>query len=132
MTAVNITMRCSRTVKIVTIDDISDNMRTFKEHGKIPDLSIQELSLLIGPIAKANNVTRVYLFGSRARGDYDSDSDYDFLIDVNDEYRYMNYLSFKDTLSELLECDVDVVSRRSLTDNRFSRDIIREGIHVYG
>lgn len=107
-------------------------MRTYKKHGTIPDLSIEELSRLIAPVARENNIVGVSLFGSRARGDYDSDSDYDFLIDVNKDYRFRNYVNFKDVMSELLQCDVDVVSRRSLTEDRFSRDILKEEIHVYG
>ena len=34
----------------------------------------------VTPIAQRHGVKRVYLFGSRARGDNRPDSDYDFLI----------------------------------------------------
>ena len=108
-------------------------MRLFKPHkGKILDLTPAELGELIGPIADANKITRVFLFGSRAKGDYDVDSDYDMLIDVAPDCRYQDFLKFKDEVSELLGCDVDVITRRSLTDDRFSRNILKEGVHVYG
>lgn len=107
-------------------------MRISETHGEIPDLTLQELSELVAPVAAMSNITGVSLFGSRARGDYDLDSDYDFLIDVNDDYRFRDYLRFKDTMSDLLKCDVDVISRRSLKGDRFSQDVLREEIRIYG
>ena len=102
-----------------------------KKHGKIPDLSIEELREIVAPIAERTNITGVSIFGSRARGDYDSDSDYDLLIDVNENYRFRDYLCFKEYVSKMLECDVDVITRRSLMDDQFARDIIREAVNVY-
>lgn len=106
-------------------------MRIIKEHGNIPNLTIEELRKLVAPIAEKSNVTGVSIFGSRARGDYDSDSDYDLLIDVNDDYSFEDYLFFKDSLSESLQCDVDVITRRSLTGDQFAKDIVREAIRIY-
>ena len=110
----------------------ADRMRYLKPHdGPIEDIDAEGLERIIARIAERNHITAVYLFGSRARGDYDGDSDYDFLIDVDEEYRFRNYLDFKDTLSLLLNCDVDVVARRTLRDNGFARDVLNEMIPIY-
>ena len=41
---------------------------------------IPDLSATVSPIAASFGVERMYLFGSRARGDARPDSDYDILI----------------------------------------------------
>ncbi|MBE6528898.1 MAG: nucleotidyltransferase domain-containing protein, partial [Thermoplasmata archaeon] len=38
--------------------------------------AIKELGDIIAPLAARCNITKVYLFGSRARDDYTDDSDY--------------------------------------------------------
>ena len=42
------------------------------------DCSVSEISDIVAPIAEKYGVKKVFLFGSRARGDYREDSDYDF------------------------------------------------------
>ena len=98
----------------------------FRKHN----LSLEELRAVVEPIAHRNNVLSVSLFGSRARGDYSPDSDYDFLIDVPEDYTFSQYLAFTDQLSERLGTKVDVVTRRSLKDNGFSRTVIQEEVFV--
>ena len=104
-------------------------LETLFRHRNIP---IDELSRIVAPIARKNNVQAVYLFGSRARGDFARDSDYDFLIDVPDNYTMRNYCGFMDQLSDALGKKVDVVTRRSLKDNGFGKTVLREAILVYG
>lgn len=49
--------------------------------GKKPrETSFEELKELIGPLAGKYGICRIYLFGSRARGDNRDDSDYDMLV----------------------------------------------------
>ena len=43
-------------------------------------MTLDELRGIVAPIASRYNVRRVYLFGSRARGDYTRDSDFDFFL----------------------------------------------------
>lgn len=96
----------------------------------IGGMTIEDLGKLIAPIAARYNITRVYLFGSRARGDFNSDSDYDFIIEVAPEYRWDDYVDFIDSASKALNGNVDVIIRRSLTDDNFSKDVQREMIFV--
>lgn len=55
----------------------------------------EKLKILLDRIVPALNPEAVYLFGSRARGDFHEDSDYDLLVVVPDdtprERRTMNY-----------------------------------------
>ena len=44
------------------------------------DLTVEELGKIVAPTAIQYNIRRVFLFGSRARGDYRPYSDYDFCI----------------------------------------------------
>lgn len=44
------------------------------------ELIISQLQAVVAPLASQYGVERMYLFGSRARGDHRPDSDYDFLI----------------------------------------------------
>lgn len=46
--------------------------------GGAKGYTIEELRRTVGPIAESHGMRRVYLFGSRARGDHREDSDYDF------------------------------------------------------
>lgn len=100
------------------------------KRGRNP--SIDELSKIIGPIAEVNNIVSVSLFGSRATGKYTRESDYDFLIDVNENYTFRNYCKFTDGVEAALGRPIDVVERQLLTDDIFSRRVQREEIHVWG
>jgi len=91
---------------------------------------MKQLASIIAPIAAKYNITKVYLFGSRARDDYTDDSDYDFIIEVNSDYRWDDYMDFIEDASKALNRDVDVVTRRSLTDDNFSKDVLREMVYV--
>jgi len=101
------------------------------EHSiKVGTRDLEELRDLISPLASRYNITGVYLFGSRARGDSVEDSDYDFVIEVAPDYDWKDHMGFIEDASKVLGRDVDVVTRRSLTDDRFSKDVLREMVHV--
>ena len=46
----------------------------------------EELERVVGQIVEKVDPVAIYLFGSRARGDADEDSDYDLLIVVPDDF----------------------------------------------
>jgi len=95
-------------------------------------ISNEALRRLIGPIARKYNITAVSLFGSRARGDGREDSDYDFLIDVSDQYTFHDRIGFTDEMSGILHRSVDVVTRRSLLDDDFSKELLEQEVRIYG
>jgi len=82
-----------------------------------PDtLSIEELRRIVVPIAEQNGITRVRLFGSRARGDFDKDSDYDFLIDVGPGVGLLQIGCFIEDLEEVLGKPVNLVDEVMISD----------------
>ncbi|MBQ8644639.1 MAG: nucleotidyltransferase domain-containing protein [Candidatus Methanomethylophilaceae archaeon] len=48
--------------------------------GEVEEYTFEELCQVVGAIAAEYGILRVYLFGSRARGDNRPDSDYDFCV----------------------------------------------------
>jgi hypothetical protein len=98
----------------------------------LADHSIEEIVKIVSPIAERYGIERVYLFGSRARGDNSSNSDYDFSIDPGRMDNILDLFSFIDELEEALSSEVDVVSRRSLREDSFYRYMVAKEIVVYG
>ena len=95
--------------------------------------SIQELSEIVGPVARKHHITAVYLFGSRARGDNRRDSDYDLIVEIGPGFRAFDLFEFEDELKEILKRDVGAMTASVLrNDNDFTRDVIRERIQIYG
>lgn len=99
--------------------------------GEGKGYSIDEMASIVAPIAEHHNVTAVHLFGSRATGKNDHDSDYDFIIDTADDFSFSDYCGFIDELSIALGRPVDVVDRSCLSDDGFSRRIRREEVHIW-
>lgn len=54
------------------------------------------------------------LFGSVARGEDTATSDVDLLVDFDEDSSLFDLLHLQDELSQLLGCQVDVVSMRAL------------------
>ena len=65
---------------------------------------------------RARGVSHVALFGSRARGDNQPDSDIDIMIEVDPTARIgvYEYVALKDYIAGLFEGPVDIVSRDGL------------------
>jgi len=98
----------------------------------LADHSINEIVKIVSPIAEKYGIERMYLFGSRARGDNSSDSDYDFSIDPGRMDNILDLFSFIDEMEEALGSEVDVVSRRTLREDRLYKYIVADEIVVYG
>ena len=93
---------------------------------------IETLSKLIAPIAAKYGVERVYLFGSRARGDDSEDSDYDLSIDQGDLVRLKDFLNFIDELESVLNSRVDVVCRDDVGKSGFYQSMVSSEVLIYG
>jgi uncharacterized protein len=67
-------------------------------------------------VLRAHGVMHAALFGSRARGDEQPDSDIDIMIEVAPDVRMTvyDYVGLKETIASLFEGRVDVVSRAAL------------------
>jgi len=91
------------------------------------DLTFEELCETVAPIAEKHGIMRVYLFGSRARGDSNADSDYDFCIAAPKGYGLFRIGSFLSDLEEVLGTSVDAVSEDAVfKDPYFKEEMMRE------
>ena len=114
--------------QIASADITSNHDPPVSEYG---ELSLEEIKSILMPIAAKCNVHHVSLFGSRARGDHNPDSDYDFLIDVGENFSYGDYGLFIDQTTEALGKPVDVITCSSLKKNEFDLRILREELNVF-
>jgi len=94
-------------------------------------LSIEELRSLVAPIAERYGVSKVYLFGSVARGDFNEDSDYDFCIELGDIRDLIELSGFFQELRKAVGSEIDLVDTKAV-DDEFLETILAEGIVVYG
>ena len=68
--------------------------------------TIDEIKAKIIPIAKQYNLSKVYLFGSYARGEADEKSDVDIAIELNDESSYFDVYG---KLLTLFDGEIDIL-----------------------
>ena len=75
-------------------------------------------------------VRRVELFGSYADGTADSESDVDFLVEFRENpTSLIQICGFRETLSELLNLDVDIVKLPRKENDGLQ---INRTVHMYG
>ena len=63
--------------------DLEDHMRCGLPH--LTEEDVRALAGIVERLAEAYEPDRIYLFGSKARGDYGPDSDFDLLVVVPDD-----------------------------------------------
>lgn len=68
--------------------------------------TIDAIKAEIIPIAKQYNLTKVYLFGSYARGEEDENSDIDIALELEDESQYLDVYG---KISSIFKGDVDIL-----------------------
>jgi hypothetical protein len=71
-------------------------------------------------IARKHKADKVYVFGSCARKEETPESDVDFLVELQKGASLFDLMDLQDEYEALLNCKVDVVSRRGL--NPYLRD----------
>lgn len=98
---------------------------------RIREPNIAELGVIIEPIAQKYRITGVSLFGSRARGDNDRDSDYDLYIQCPSNLSILKILGFISEVEKVLGHHVDVACADSI-DPKFYERIKPDLRKVYG
>jgi len=63
---------------------------------------------------KGQPVSKAWLFGSRSRGDNREDSDFDILVNFDNNVGLLKYASMANDLEDLLKRGVDLVSETAL------------------
>ena len=92
--------------------------------------SLEELREIIIPIAKKYHISKVYLFGSYARGDYNEQSDIDLRIEKGELKGMFALCGFYTEVEEALQMKVDVLTTGSLDDD-FLKEIEKDEVMLY-
>lgn len=100
-----------------------------KRHTR--QLTIDELRDIVAPIAARYGILRMFLFGSRARGDFDEDSDYDFIILCPEGMGLIGLTNFRNDLMDALNGSVDFAYEGFLTEG-FNSLVGSDKVLVYG
>jgi len=91
------------------------------------EMTFEELVRTVAPVASKHGVTRMSLFGSRARGDNRKDSDFDFCIDAPQDLGYMKMGGLLYDLKEALKADVDLVCESDIEKTpHLKEEILRD------
>lgn len=99
----------------------------------------KELKYIVDRISSHLNPTRIYLFGSRARGDYCPESDYDFVIIYDGDKSKREVKSEIYRLFDNCDFSMDLFVLTSYELNRYrhvattlEREVSESGVIVYG
>jgi len=92
--------------------------------------SFEEMCSIVSPVAARYGVEKVYLFGSRARGDDREGSDYDFYIKPGKLRGLIKLNGLIFALADALGTEVDVIPEGAV-DESFGREILRDRRLVY-
>jgi len=94
------------------------------------EYSFEEMRSIVSSVATEYGVEKVYLFGSRARGDNHKGSDYDFSIVPGKLKGLIRLCGFISALSDALGTEVDVVPE-TLKDEDLNKELLRDRRLVY-
>ena len=120
----------------VDMYDVTENTGSYRNNTATGFPSIQkrhtidELRVIVAPVAKKYGVRKIYLFGSVARGDYNENSDYDFCIERGKIRGLLMFSEFFQDLRDAVGSDIDLVDTRYIGPE-FLEVIMSEGVVVY-
>jgi predicted nucleotidyltransferase len=97
-----------------------------------PKYTIEEIRQKVTPIAKQyDNIERVFLFGSYARGEAKAKSDIDFRIDVRKGTGYFKLVEIYCDIENSFKAKVDMLTTGALSPE-FLTKIAKEEVLIYG
>ena len=112
-------------------DNVIEVMGMCEDDVPVSDsITLGKLREIVSDIAPNYPFRKVYLFGSRARGDYYPNSDYDFCIVPDESYTMLDMGGFLMDMQDALCCEISVVSEKGM-DKRFLEAIINERKLIY-
>ena len=92
--------------------------------------ALRELSAIVSPVAASYGVEKLFLFGSRARGNARPDSDYDFLISKGEVQTLFLHAALWQALEDALHAPVDLITDTS-SDECVIEQARKEAILLY-
>ena len=93
-------------------------------------LTLSKIKKTIMPILNKYGITDIYLFGSYARGEANSDSDVDIYCDRGNIKNLIEQGKMEDKLEEALGKEVDIVFSSSKMDSFFKEQIMEDMIKL--
>ena len=95
---------------------------------QIPIEFIQKIEV----ICREFGIRELSLFGSRVRGDFTDNSDYDFLVEFLPDVKIdlFDFVEIKDALEKVVKADVDLVSKNGLKP-RIKDRVLSEAKVIY-
>ena len=99
-----------------------DKKKDFKDIEKI----LKEFKPLL---AEKYKVKDIGVFGSYVRAEQKETSDLDVLVEFNDRIGFFKFLELEEYLQELLQVNVDLVSRKALKP-RIGQYILKEVVMI--
>ncbi|MFH1392602.1 MAG: nucleotidyltransferase family protein [bacterium] len=97
---------------------------------KYNNMGIKEIQNKISPILKQQEVEKLAIFGSFARGDDDNNSDIDFLVKLGENKTLLDLIGLKFKLENILNKKVDILTYNAL--NSLLKDkILQEQKIIY-
>lgn len=95
--------------------------------------SIDDIKLEISKICKDSSIKRVWVFGSYARNEADSESDLDLLVDLENALDIERFDSIRDVKIDLMS--LSLFNRKMQSDLRFNKifveRVLNERVLIY-
>ena len=92
--------------------------------------TLESIREAVGVAAKGTSIQKVYLFGSRARGDHDVDSDIDLDVEAEAGFSLIDAGIFAEKVELACLRAVDIVSERALMPSMRKR-VRKERVLLY-
>lgn len=92
--------------------------------------TLDGISAAVVAVAPSYDISRVYLFGSCARGDQHDDSDVDLCLETGAEFSLFSAGGFADDLQHRLGVPVDIVTERSCYPH-VRENMLKERVLLY-
>ena len=109
-------------------------IKIIEEYNKIDEehriLELNDVKKIVSKILDKYNVKSCYIFGSYAKNNATGKSDVDLLIDS--DITGLNYFVLVEELRDELHKKIDLLRLNDLENNELLKEIIRDGIKIYG
>ena len=96
-------------------------------------LTLEEIRSELQEICKDSSVRRIWIFGSYARNEADSESDLDLLVDLENALDIERFDSIRDVKIDLMS--LSLFNRKMRSDLRFNKSfverVLNESVLVY-
>ncbi len=96
-------------------------------------MTLEEVKMAAIPACWEFEVSRLYAFGSIARGAGTASSDVDLLVEFRDPTRLpaRRFFGLLHRLEDTLRCKIDLLTLDSLSNPYFKRRVLEEKVPVY-